>query len=144
MAASQKAARQSYKGHLLVASPYADGSPYRRSAVLLLEHSEQGAIGVIVDDKFRASVGRFREQLPSVNALNRGQSAAALPVNLVKWESGQLEHELKQGLWLNRIADPSPLFTSQVPDWRELVRDVGRSIYRDIGINEFPTHPALN
>jgi len=147
MATNQHAAAQSLKGRLLVASPYADRTPYRRAAVLLLEHGEQGAAGILIDETFRASLDQLRAELPRMAALQQTDSArlAGGPVRVAAWEPGQLDIELQQGLWLHTKADPSLVFSDRVPSWSELVRHVGRTVYREtLGIEGFPADPSLN
>lgn len=143
----QSAPLKSRRGYLLVASPHADGSPYRRAAVLMLEHNEQGAVGVVLDGSFRASVDQLRAQLPRISGLTDRATAAVaqIPVRAVIWEPGQLESELEHGLWLSTVADPALVFGESVPEWSELVRHVGRSVYREaLGIEGFPGDVSLN
>lgn len=145
MAQNEETAERTLKGHLLVASPHADGSPYRRAAVLVVEHSDRGAAGVVLDGSLRESLAQLRAQMPALQVHDRGSSAqASLPVRIAKWEPGQLEHELGQGLWLNVVADQALLSGDTLPEWSELVREVGRTVYREVGISSFPLHPSLN
>ncbi|MBP85348.1 MAG: hypothetical protein CMJ64_01310 [Planctomycetaceae bacterium] len=147
MSTNQNAATHSLKGHLLVASPYADGTPYRRAAVLLLEHSEQGAAGVLIDGTFRASLDQFQAELPRMSNLqNTGAAAlAGVPVRVASWKPGQLDIELQQGLWLHTKADSALVCNEPVPEWSELVRHIGRNVYRDaLGIQSFPKDPSVN
>jgi putative AlgH/UPF0301 family transcriptional regulator len=147
MSTNPETAAESLKGHLLVASPYADGTPYRRAAVLLLEHSEQGAAGVVVDGTFRASMDRLRaEAMQAIDvAVPRIAALAGVPVRVATWRPGQLDAELQNGLWLHTQASAALVFSERVPEWRELVRHVGRTVYRDaLGIAEFPVNPSLN
>jgi len=160
MSTNHETASQSLKGHLLVASPYADGTPYRRAAVLLLEHSEQGAAGILVDGTFRASVDRLRAagprraglqsrgaaspgtESPGTESPGSTASLAGVPVRVATWEPGQLDSELQRGLWLHTQADPGLVFSDHMPPWTELVRHVGRTVYRDaLGIKGFPADP---
>ena len=139
---------RSLAGRLLIASPHADASPYRRSVVLLLEHSEEGAAGVILDGSFRASLQRLRDHLPRhLAGTNRHAAAlATVPVRVALWEPGQLELEIASGVWFNAAVDPRQLFSGALPsDWKRLVREVGRSVYRDaLGIESFPPAASLN
>ena len=141
----EQTAEQSLKGRLLVASPHAEDSPYRRAVMLVLEHSEQGAVGVVLDGSFRTSLAQLRAQIPKLNTCDRGSTAqAAMPVRIAKWKPGQVEQELGQGLWLNVVADHTLLSSDTIPEWSDLVREIGRAFYRELGIGGFPRHPSLN
>lgn len=48
----------SFTGSLLVASPLLDQPPFRRSVVLLLDHDDDGALGVIVNQPAELTVER--------------------------------------------------------------------------------------
>ncbi len=138
---------QSLRGRMLIASPAANNSPYRQAVVLLLEHNDQGAAGVVLDGSFAESLQQLREQLPRIIGMQRLSSAglAAVPVKVAMWQSGQLDQELQSGLWFNAPANPQQLLFEGVPPWHELVREVGRSVYRDgLGISEFPANVWLN
>jgi putative AlgH/UPF0301 family transcriptional regulator len=132
---------------MLIASPAADNSPYRRSAVLLLEHNAQGASGVVLDGTFAESLEQLRQHLPRITGMQQLPTAslAAVPVKVAIWQPGQLDQEVGSGLWFNAPANPQRLFNEGVPLWHELVREVGRSVYRDaLGIEQFPPNPWLN
>ncbi|HRX78545.1 MAG TPA: YqgE/AlgH family protein [Pirellulaceae bacterium] len=140
-------ATQSLRGRMLIAAPLADNSPYRRSAVLLLEHNAEGASGVILDDSFAASLRQLRQQLPRITGTQQLPIAglAAVPVKVAMWQPGQLDHELQSGVWFNAPANPQRLLSEGVPPWHVLVREVGRSVYREaLGIKGFPHSPWLN
>lgn len=140
-------ATQSLRGRMLIAAPLADKSPYRRSAVLLLEHNAEGASGVVLDGSFAASLDQLRQQLPRITGMQQLPTAglAAVPVKVAVWQPGQLDQELQSGVWFNAPANPQRLLNEGVPPWHELVREVGRSVYRDaLGIEEFPHNPWLN
>lgn len=136
----------SSRGRLLIASPYAEGSPYHRSLVLLLEHNEQGAAGILLDGGFRTAVDGLRDQLPRQTEGNQlAASLAAIPVRVAVWTAGQLDQEMSQGLWFSAVVDPGRLLSSELPDWTACVREVGRSVYRDaLGIRSFPPNPSVN
>jgi len=115
--------------------------------VLLLEHNEQGAAGVLLNGKFRSSLAQLRAQLPRLLTGTDRQAASlsAIPVQVAVWEAGQLDLEVASGLWLNAPVDAKRLLAGDVPDWKHFVREVGRSIYRDaLGIEQFPEHVSVN
>jgi len=132
---------------MLIASPSANNSPYRRAVVLLLEHNAEGAAGVVLDGSFAESLQQLREQLPRITGMRQLSAAglAAVPVKVAMWQPGQLDQELQSGLWFSAPANPQQMLTEGVPPWHELVREVGRSVYRDaLGISEFPANVWLN
>lgn len=53
----------SLRGKLLVASPAISDPNFRRTVVLLAEHSEQGAMGIVLDRVSEATVGEVVEGL---------------------------------------------------------------------------------
>ena len=140
-------ANHSLRGRMLIASPAANHSPYRRSVVLILEHDAEGTVGMVLDGSLAASLEQLRNQLPRVTNMQALPAAglAAEPVKIAMWQPGQLDQELQNGLWFNVPANPERLLHEEVPPWRELVREVGRSVYRDtLGIKGFPTNVWLN
>ena len=74
---------------MLIASPFADNSPYRRSLVLLLQHDAQGAAGVVLDGTFAESLEQLRAHLPRIIGMQQMPAAglAAVPRygNLASW-----------------------------------------------------------
>ena len=138
---------QSLRGRMLIASPAANNSPYRCAVVLLLEHNAEGAAGVVLDGSFAESLQQLREQLPWITGMQELSAAglAAVPVKVALWQAGQLDQELESGLWFNAPANPQQLLSEGIPPWHALVREVGRSVYRDaLGISEFPANVWLN
>ena len=138
---------RSLRGRMLIASPAADSTPYRRSSVLLLEHNLDGASGVVLDGTFAESLEEIRNQLPRITSMQHLQSAglAAVPVKVAMWQAGQLDLELQSGLWLNAPANPQSILQEGVPPWHEMVREVGRAVYREaMGIKAFPANVSLN
>jgi putative transcriptional regulator len=63
---------QSLKGHLLVAGPGLHDPNFRRTVVLVGEHGEEGALGVVLN---RASESRVDEALPELASLVQGTDA---------------------------------------------------------------------
>lgn len=142
-----QSSKQSLRGRMLIASPAANNSPYRRAVVLLLEHDAQGATGVVLDGSFADSLQQLRAQLPRITSMQQLPTAglAAVAVKVAMWQPGQLDQELESGLWFNAPAHPQAMLSEGVPPWHEFVREVGRSVYRDaLGITEFPANVWLN
>lgn len=63
---------QSLKGHLLVAAPALLDPNFRRTVVLVGEHGDEGALGVILN---RTSGSRVDEELPELTSLIDGAEA---------------------------------------------------------------------
>jgi putative transcriptional regulator len=63
---------QSVKGHLLVAGPSLIDPNFRRTVVLVGEHSEDGALGVVLNRSSESTVG---EAVPELTALVDGDEA---------------------------------------------------------------------
>lgn len=63
---------QSIKGHLLVAGPSLVDPNFRRTVVLVGEHSEEGALGVVLNRSSESTVG---EAVPELTALVDGDEA---------------------------------------------------------------------
>ena len=135
------------KGRILVASPHAAGTPYERRFVLILQHGCQRAFGLILDDRFLTTLKRIRMQWQQRsnqndlgNALIRETTA-----RIIAWKSQRLEYELGRELWRDPSLDPELLGNQNHCEWAQLVREVGRSIYRDtLCINTTVPHPSLN
>ncbi len=53
----------SLQGHLLVASPYLANSPFTGTVIFLLQHTEQGAWGVVLNRPAEASIRDFWQQV---------------------------------------------------------------------------------
>lgn len=139
--------QRSLRGRMLVASPSADASPYRRSVVLVLEHNAEGAAAAVLDADFAASLEKLREQLPMLAGRQQSQlpAQAGLPVKIATWQPGQLDHEVRGGLWFNLPANAQQILNEGLPPWHKLVQEVGRSIYREaLGIRNFPEHVSAN
>jgi putative transcriptional regulator len=54
---------QSLEGHLLVASPHLDDSPFSQAVILVLYHSQDGAFGVVLNRPLEQTVDSLWRQL---------------------------------------------------------------------------------
>jgi putative transcriptional regulator len=63
---------ESLRGHLLVAGPSLVDPNFRRTVVLVGEHNEEGALGVVLNRVSEATVG---EAVPELTAVVDGESA---------------------------------------------------------------------
>lgn len=53
----------SLQGHLLVASPYLANSPFSQTVIFVLQHTEEGAWGVVLNRPAEASIRDFWQQV---------------------------------------------------------------------------------
>jgi putative AlgH/UPF0301 family transcriptional regulator len=130
------------QGPLLVATPYLSGTPYDRKVILLVAHGRDGSQGIIVNQALRDSLRQIHDQV----ATNpRIAEPVELKLGVVQWAPGQLEAEMKSGVWLTIPATESRMMGEHEDLWKDLVRDVGMTVYRDVlGIRRFPRNPSLN
>lgn len=157
-----------YEGKLLVASPYLRDSNFARSVILILEHNENGAFGVVLNRPTRVPVEQIWQRLSRAPcpvtgtvdfggpvpgsfvlltsarmddlsdlaknwpATQRRLSPLAAPLRLfaghAQWTSGQLERELRQGMWLVQPATIEIVFADHEQMWHETLQQIGRSI----------------
>lgn len=186
---------KSLQGQVLVASPMLASPPFNESVVLLLQHSEEGAHGTILNKTLGASIGGLWEKLSGVDigiedpvhmggpvsgplfalhqqpnlaemqtatgvylsatkehleqlvALSGGVAEAPfhLFVGHAKWEPGQLEQELEQGMWLQLPASANLVFDDGEDKWLEALREVGRNFWKEtIGVKHVPDDATVN
>ena len=57
---------QSYRGHLLIAGPSLWDTNFRRSVVLIGDHDEEGALGVVLNRPSGSTIG---EAVPTLSSL---------------------------------------------------------------------------
>ena len=55
-----------YKGCLLIATPDMEGSIFDRSVILMCEHDENGAMGLIINKESNISVKELAEMFPLI------------------------------------------------------------------------------
>jgi putative transcriptional regulator len=186
---------KSFQGKVLVASPMLASPPFNESVVLVLQHSEEGAHGTILNKTLNASVGGLweklsgealpiedlvhmggpvsgplfalhqqpklaemttttgvylsatKEHLEQLVALSEGVTEAPfhLFVGHAKWEPGQLEQEVAQGMWLELPASAQLIFEEQEDKWLEALREVGRNFWKEtIGAKHVPEDASVN
>lgn len=130
----------------LLASPHLRGTPYDRQVTYLLEHTDEQAVGLLLDQKFCVALRSVRDYLDkaALQLSDLPEHVASLPVTVVTWGPGQLDRELKYGVWLSGPAEFERVFGDYEDLWGDLVRQVGQAVLRDaLHIHEFPA-PTLN
>jgi putative transcriptional regulator len=185
---SQKA---TLEGHVLVASPHLDDQQFFQTVVLLLQHDEDGAYGVVLNRPMRETVQGLMTKLGvencrdsrqvllggpisgavmalhsapdcSEHCLPGGFHISAQKMNLVQlasnelgflqffvghagWEPGQLEEELRVGMWHVLDFDPRALEEVAPEDlWSLALREVGRQALEVLNIRHRPDDPSWN
>jgi putative AlgH/UPF0301 family transcriptional regulator len=124
--------RPELAGSFLVASPHAQGTPFARAVVLVLQQTERGALGLIIDEALCSALKSLHQQLAELDA--REGTVCRIPVDvqlgLVTWAPGQLNHELELRIWLTAPASMEALIGGR-DVWVGLVRQVGRAVLED-------------
>jgi putative transcriptional regulator len=108
--------RSSFKGQLLVATPVLGDPNFERAVILLLEHTEEGAVGVVLN---RPSGAHFVDPLPDWYGF-----AAYPPVVFVGGPVGQ-----GSAIGLARARHPHPVPSGaehpETEGWSQVVGSVG-------------------
>ena len=152
-----------FTGRLLVATPVIADPNFERTVVLILAHSDEGALGVILNRPSLTAVAEVVEEWapyaaePGMMFIGGpvGQNAVGtvdlndppepgdgggvtvrLFAGSAGWASGQLEDELAEGAWWLMDAAPEDPLTSQ-PDelWAQVLRRQGTTV------SWFANHP---
>lgn len=127
---------------LLVATPYLNGTAYAQKVVLLVEHTPQGARGVMINDAFQDFLRR-RQKATADTELSGPLSS--IQVGVVHWGPGQLERELSSGVWLKTQVERDQVLAATDDIWQGLLCEIGRAFYRSVlGIRHFPPTPSSN
>src|SRR4051794_33409137 len=112
----------SLKGHLLIASPSLLAPFYTRTVILMLEHSEEGALGVVLNRPTSATITDISEQvfgdrLEGEKPIYLGGPVPG-PLMVIHGDEGLADQEVLAGVYssidaakvqevLRRKADPS-------------------------------------
>ncbi len=134
-------------GSFLVATPYIQDSPYRRSVVLVMRHDAQGALGFVMDDQLKTRLGDLETFFSAT--MQRGRPTKQFPgmqffSAIVRWPAGKLESEVDQGIWMTT---PARLEVAMACEnlWKHLLQEIGLDVLRDgLGIKTFPEDIRLN
>lgn len=76
----------SYKGKILISTPDISGDIFSRSVVLVIEHNEQGAFGLILNKKNSQMSDKFKDLLNS-----KLKYTTAAPLKMTKFSLLQKE-----------------------------------------------------
>ena len=181
----------SLKGQLLVSSPEMVNDDFAETVVILVEHTDDGAYGLVlnqptdltVEDAWAQShdspcdidasvyaggpCGEFLTALHTEQAMSNIEVAPGIfytqetvklsqlveqlvdPikffVGFAGWGEGQLEAELKEGLWLKSPAAVEEIFTYGDELWPSLVKKIhGEKMISMLKIKHKPNDPSSN
>ena len=144
----------SLKAQLLVATPMLGDPNFDRAVVWLLEHGEDGALGVVLN---RPSDLLVSEPLPSWDQLTGelpvvfrgGPVSTQSVIGVARVRTGTPEGawapvmgEIEQGAWFVVQADPGDPFTARPEDlWRSVLARQGPELARFALV---PDDPSVN
>ena len=102
------------KGHLLVASPQLADPNFARTLVLLIDHSQEGALGVVVNRPLTKTIQELWREVGSAPATagSRSTSVARCPARCCRCTPGR-----RWPKWNRRRACSSPPRNSTSTNW---------------------------
>ncbi len=103
-------------GFLLAASPRMMDSCFEKTVILVVQHDQRGALGVVLN------------QSP----------------DMATWKKGHLEDEISSGDWLVVPATRAHLLSRKDNLWQDVVLQVGRSVLSELNLRHIPSDPLLN
>jgi putative transcriptional regulator len=181
----------SLKGQLLVSSPEMADDDFAETVIMLVEHTDEGAYGLVLNQPTDLTVrdawaqnhdtpcaieaavyaggpcGEFLTALHTEKALANIEVALGIYytqepdklaqlvrqlvdpvkffVGFAGWGEGQLETELKEGLWLTTPASLGEMFTCGDELWPSLVKKThGEKMISMLKIKHKPSDPSSN
>ena len=165
---------ESLKGHLLVASTYLPDPNFAKTIVLIVEHDENGALGIVLN---RPSKHQLKDVWKNVTdetchsrqllrlggpmggplmAIHTEELLADKPVipgdepfrffsGYAGWGEGQLDGEVTSGDWLTMPATSDFLFSDGGDPWSEMLRAIfDDRLISALKIRHVPADPSLN
>src|SRR3990172_8711652 len=140
---------ESLRGQLLVASPALVDPNFDRTVVLVTEHTEEGAMGLVLNRPSNVAVAEAVAPLAELDDPSEAAALALGDIGFLRadadagelaggvrrariyagysgWGAGQLESELEESAWIVEPAEPGDVFTS-APDglWSAVLRRKG-------------------
>jgi putative transcriptional regulator len=125
----------SLTNHFLIAMPGLKDPNFSRTVTYVCEHTEQGAMGIVINRPMDIRLGEVLDQLdiePSAEGVadvtpdirvttsrdvleaiadGRGPARRLIALGYAGWGAGQLEDELSANAWLNGPADTDIMFS---------------------------------
>ena len=152
---------ESLRGKLLLASPTMSDPNFARSVILIAEHTEEGAMGLVLNRPAAATVdeavpdlawlagalvdddlGFIGADADEPEQLEGAVRRARVFAGHAGWGPGQLEDELAEDAWIVEPPRREEVFTDE-PDelWAAVLRRKGR---RYALLSTMPPDPSLN
>jgi putative transcriptional regulator len=149
---------ESLRGQLLIASPKIVDPNFRRVVVYMAEHTDEGAMGLVLN---RPAETTIAEAVPDLEWLAADGGAGFVPAEIDDrdafaagvrrtrvfaghsgWGPGQLEAELEEDSWIVEPAERGDVFTAD-PEalWSRVLRRKGREY---VLLATMPMDPSLN
>jgi putative AlgH/UPF0301 family transcriptional regulator len=129
---------------VLVASPHLSGTAYDRKVALVVGYGRNGFRGIEVNKVFRESLLAARKSMQEKTP-NRLSPARQFQLGVINWAPGELEEELRTGVWMTTSTTFAKVLASRDGLWVDLVRRIGHSVLRDsLGIKRFPRGVSVN
>ena len=149
---------ESLRGKLLLASPTMADPNFARSVILIAEHTEEGAMGLVLNRPAETTVAEAVPDLAwlatdEASVYVGGPVAETAVIVLAEfdrpelaghagWGPGQLEDELAEDAWIVEPPRREEVFTEDPDDlWAAVLRRKGR---RYALLSTMPPDPSLN
>jgi putative transcriptional regulator len=126
MASSQDTDSESLVDHFLIAMPQLQDSYFANSVVYIWRHTEEGALGLVVNLPLRMQLGEILEQLELEDRRPPEAPQLVLSGGPVETEKGFVLH------------DDAPRWPSSLPITDSLTLTTSRDILADIGAGQGP------
>ena len=138
----------SLRGKLLLAGPTLKDPNFDRTVVLITEHNEDGAMGLVINRPSEATVGDAVPDLTWVadaddpDALAAAVRRSRVYAGHAGWGPGQLEGELAEEAWIVEPPRREELFSDEADGlWQAVLRRMGREFAL---LSTMPPDPSLN
>ena len=140
---------ETLRGKLLLASPTLLDPNFVRTVVLIAEHTEEGAMGLVLN---RPAASTIAEAVPDLgfigtdaddpDALEGAIRRARVFAGHAGWGPGQLEGELEEEAWIVEPPLREEVFTDDAQGlWAAVLRRKGRKYAL---LSTIPLDPSLN
>ena len=149
------------QGSILISSPFMNDYHFTRAVVLLIEHNDEGSMGIIMNKDFRYHI-LLNDLIPELEFAQRVPVYKGGPVSretifflhtpiegvirffagYAGWDHGQLAKEIKENSWLIGKAGKETLLNQHFRDlWHTSLNEMGGkyAIWA-----RYPQYPSLN
>jgi putative transcriptional regulator len=157
---------ESTRGQLLIAGPSLIDPNFQRSVVLIVEHTDEGAFGLVLNRPSETTVGEAVDELDAfveeedtlfiggpvrqtalivLAEFENAEQAAVVAfdhVGVLGWGPGQLDSELSHGDWILEPARHEDAFSDEpLALWESVLTRKGGSYAL---VARMPTDPSMN